>query len=104
VTSAPRRNNGDKTMAQIQVYTGFGYAGHDDIARAKEAAKRVLGGLAIESYTAYQDQSAADIDIDDMTGLAALFVEATRAADLALTDGWHDRNADWCRLEVYQDF
>ena len=88
-------------MSQIQVYTGCGYAGHDDIARAKEAAKRVLGGLAIESYTAYQEQHAADIDEAEMTGLAALFVEATKAADQALTEGWHNPDADWCRLEVY---
>lgn len=68
-----------------------GRADQDDKDRAADAAVAVLdaaGVKAADAFAEYMRQWEELGDVDGMTGLAALWVEAERAADLALTAGW----------------
>lgn len=64
----------------------------EDEARAAEAAYRVLGDNdPLAASIAFGEQvEQFDGDEDQMTGLAALWRDAQKAADLAATQGWRD--------------
>lgn len=70
-----------------------------DEARAIAAAQAVLGDAdPAEAHRAYEQQLAQLGCDDGMTGLAELWRRAGAAADVALTDGWHDPEGASCTL------
>jgi hypothetical protein len=87
-----------------------GRADEDDKDRAAEAAVTVLDAAGVTIADAYAEfcrqWAALDEDggpgasYDHLTGLAAIWVEAERAADRALTQGWADPNGASCGISA----
>jgi hypothetical protein len=89
------------TQISINILHGSASVTDEDRERAEAAALKVLG--AVEpgaAYAEYQRQFEALDDENGMTGLAALWIAATKAADLALTEGWHNPNGAACSLSA----
>jgi hypothetical protein len=69
----------------------------EDIGRARDAAEAVLaqrGVTAEAAYAAYQAQWLEFDDEDPMTGDALAWIAAGKAADIAITAGWANENAE----------
>lgn len=80
-----------------------GRADDEDKDRAAEAAVAALdaaGAKAADAYAEYQRQWDALDDIEGMTGLALVWVEAERAADAALTAGWARPDGASCSISA----
>ena len=87
----------------ISVNMTSGRADDDDKDRAALAAVAVLdaaGVKAADAFAEYVRQWAALDDIDGMTGLASVWVEAERAADTALTAGWARPDGASCSISA----
>ena len=68
----------------------------DDEARAAAAAEAVLNAAGAdynEAEAEYRRQWVKFDDEDLMTGLTLVWIEANKAADIALTEGWHKPEA-----------
>ncbi len=79
------------------------YATRNDIYRAEEAALAVFAAASVkpsDAYRAYQQQWAEFDDEAPMTGLAQTWIAARDAAEIALTEGWHDTNGGYI-TEMY---
>lgn len=79
------------TQISLTILHGGASVGDDDRDRAEAAALAVLtqaGTTPRAAYTEFQHQWEALDDYDAMTGLAAVWIEAEKAADGALTEGW----------------
>lgn len=101
-------------MAQISINIlhGSRSVGDDDRSRAEDAALAVLDTACVtvadahgefrRQWEALGTDEAADAgrsqDYDSLTGLAALWVEAERAADVALTQGWATPDGASCSI------
>jgi len=86
-------------MIGIEILYGNSSVGQDDRDRAVAAAERALGNTdPAAAYAEYRAQWDAADSEDHMTGLAALWVSARQAADVALTAGWHDPNGAACSI------
>ena len=76
----------------------------EDISRAREAAETVLaqrGVTAEAAYAAYQAQWLEFDDEDPMTGDALAWIAARQAADIAITAGWANEDAEiFCEMSV----
>ena len=73
----------------------------DDKARASAAAEAVLDAAGvdyIEAEAEYQRQWLEFNDESPMTGRALTWIEARQAADIALTEGWHNPNGAHCSI------
>jgi hypothetical protein len=69
----------------------------EDIGRARDAAEAVLaqhGVTAEAAYAAYRAQWLWYDDEDPMTGAALAWIAARKAADIAITAGWANENAE----------
>jgi len=91
-----------------------GRADDDDKDRARQAAVAVLDAAGVTIQDAYAEftrqwealgtDEAADAgryqDYDNLTGLARIWVEAERAADLALTAGWANPDGASCGISA----
>jgi hypothetical protein len=89
------------TQISINILHGSASVTNEDRERAEAAALKVLG--SVEPGTAYAEYQRqwSDLDsTDDMTGLAALWIAAEKAADLALTDGWHNPDGAACSISA----
>lgn len=87
----------------ISVNMLYGRADDEDRERAATAAVAVLdaAGATISDAFAEFKRQWQDLDsYDGMTGLAALWVEAERAADLALTQGWANPDGAACGISA----
>lgn len=77
----------------IIITTDHGHIDSDDEARARAAAEAVFQAAAIDPLAAQADYDRQSADYDsldlaaDLTGDAAVFFAAERAADLAATEG-----------------
>ena len=72
-------------------------------ARAAAAAEKVLdaaGANYAEAEAEFQRQLLELGDEGPMTGLALTWVEARKAADLALTEGWHNPDGASCSISA----
>jgi hypothetical protein len=88
-------------MISINLTHGTRDVGEDDRDRARDAALAVLFGRDIEeAYREFQRQSAEFDDYDLLTGDAALWAQAERAADRALTEGWHNPDGAGCSISA----
>lgn len=101
-------------MISINILHGQSYVTTDDRQRAENAAYSVLDRAGVTAADAYAEfcrqweqlgrDEAADAgiaqDYDNLTGLAALWVEAEQAADRALTDGWHNPEGAACGISA----
>lgn len=90
-------------MSQISLTITHGLSSvrDDDRERATAAALAVLGDT--DPATAYAEYQRQWIEIDShdgMTGLAARWVAAQEAADLALTQGWHNPAGAGCEISA----
>ena len=73
----------------------------DDIRRAEDAALTVLTGRDIDSvYAEFKRQWAEFDDYSLLTGDARLWVDAERAANAALTEGWANPGNALCGLRA----
>jgi hypothetical protein len=82
----------------VRVVSGASFASDDDRNRAEDAALTVLHGVdPSEAYAEFKRQVEA-VNDDEYTGLAALWWDAQRAADVALTEGWIDPEGAFCEL------
>lgn len=75
----------------------------DDEERAIAAAEAVLdaaGADYAEAEATYRIQWLEYEDELKMTGLAALWIEAREAADIALTAGWNNPGAAYCDIRA----
>jgi hypothetical protein len=102
------------TQISINVVHGTSYVQDDDRERAEAAALAVLEAAGVTPAAAYADfvrqwqwlaTDEAEAqgkyqDYDDLTGLAAIWIEAEKKADIALTDGWHNQNGAWCTISI----
>ena len=85
----------------IQINITHGRADAADIDRARHAAESTLAGLDIAAAQAeYERQWDEHGDSDALTGLAAMWRDATLAADRALTAGWSDPDGASCDIEA----
>lgn len=87
----------------VSVNVLYGRTDEEDRDRAAAAAVSVLDAAGVtiaDAYAEYQRQWDDLDSTDDMTGLAALWVEAERAADIALTDGWARPDGASCSLSA----
>jgi hypothetical protein len=69
----------------------------EDISRARDAAEAVLAAAGITpeaAYAAYQAQWLEFDDEDPMAGAALTWIAARKAADIAITAGWRNENAE----------
>ncbi|MCW3477529.1 hypothetical protein [Limobrevibacterium gyesilva] len=101
----------------INVLHGLSNVTDDDKERARSAAQAVLnkaGVRAADAYVEFQRQwrelgtaeAAAGGKVqhhDSLTGLAALWILAEQAADIALTEGWADPNGASCSISAWPD-
>ncbi len=91
-------------MAYIAIEWTYGRprTGADqDEARASAAAEAVLDAAGVnyaEAEAEYQRQWLEFDDEGPMTGLALSWIAATKAADLALTEGWHNTDGASCSI------
>jgi hypothetical protein len=99
---------------EISVNMIVGRADSDDIDRARAAAVAELDAAGVsagDAYAEFQRQweylgsdeaEAAGLaqDYDGLTGLAAIWVRAEKAADIALTAGWADPNGASCGISA----
>ena len=70
-------------------------------ARARAAAEQVLDAAGVnyaEAEAEYQRQLLEFEDEDPMTGLALAWIEAGKAADIALTENWEDPDGASCSI------
>ena len=89
------------TQISINIATGIGSVTDKDRQRAETAALAVLGEIDPASAYAEFKRQWADLDsYDGMTGLAALWGDADRAADVALTDEWHNPQGASCSISA----
>ena len=89
------------TKISIDIIAGSASVQPEDRERAEAAALRVLGDAdPAEAYDEYQRQFAVLDGIEGMTGLAALWERAEAAANIALTEGWHNPNGGACTIYV----
>lgn len=80
-----------------------GEATRDDIYRAEEAARAVFATAGIkpaDAYRVYLQQFGEFDDEAPMTGLALTWIAARDAAEVALTEGWHDATGGYI-TEMY---
>lgn len=86
----------------IEWICGRPYTGADqDEARAAAAAEAVLDAAGISYGDAEAEYRRQWVKFDDeaqMTGLALTWIEAGKAADLALTKGWHKPGSASCSI------
>ena len=74
-----------------------------DEARAIAAAESVLDDAGVSYEKAYSEflrQLEKHGDPDKYDGLAALWLKAERAANIALTQGWHNPEGAHCYIWV----
>jgi hypothetical protein len=102
------------TMLIINILHGGSNVETDDRERAEAAAFAVLAAVYATPETAYAEflrqwswlETDEAIEAgkcqceDDLTGLAAIWAEAERAADLALTDGWGHPEGASCSISA----
>jgi hypothetical protein len=89
------------TQICINILYGASSVTEEDRQRAECAALEVLDRAGVSSETAFaefQRQWAEFDDYENMTGHAALWVEAEKAADVALTQGWRDPSGSSCSI------
>lgn len=88
-------------MIVIEIVTGSAFVETEDKFRAQVAAEEFLAKAGIPEKAAeyeYQRQWE-EFDVEDpMTGLALAWIEARRAADVALTQGWGDPDGASCEI------
>ena len=87
----------------ISVSLLYGRADDDDKDRAREAASDFLAARGIspaEACAEYRRQWEAYDDEAKMHGMAAVWIEARQAADLALTDGWANPDGAACTIDA----
>lgn len=85
----------------IKIIYGSASVTNEDRERAKNAALAVLGDVNYSTaYAEYHRQFVKLDGHDGMTGLAALWIEAEKAADLALTRGWYNPDGASCAIEA----
>ncbi len=100
--------------AQISINIIHGRVGEDDKDRAEAAALAVIkraGTTVQDAFAEFvrqwdwlateeaEEQGKAQ-DYDDLTGLAAIWIEAEKAADRALTEGWHNPDGASCSISA----
>ena len=85
----------------------------DDRLRAVQAAEAVLRAAGVDAKRAEVDYARQWISLDnasgpgggvdhgDMTGLAATWAAAQRAASIALTEGWQRRDGVSCTIAAH---
>ena len=87
----------------LSVNMTAGRADDEDKDRAAAAAVAVLDAAGVtiaDAYAEFQRQWGDLDSYDGMTGLAAIWVEAEQAADLALTKGWANPDSASCGLSA----
>ena len=95
-------------MPRIEIDWTYGrpHTGADqDEARAAEAAEAFLtaaGANYAKAESDYQRQWGELEDETPMTGLALVWINARRAADAALTSGWHNTDGAACEIRASQ--
>lgn len=88
-------------MTKIYIASHHGKIDETDRARAVEAAEAALVGIdAKAAYAAYSAAVEADTDPRDYSDLAAAWDRADSAANIALTEGWHDPNGASVEIAV----
>lgn len=73
----------------------------EDESRASAAAEKILDAAGVnyaDAETEYQRQWLEFDDEASMTGLALIWIKARQAADIALTEGWHNPNGASCSI------
>ncbi len=89
------------SQIRIDILHGSSSVTDEDRERAEAAALAVLGGAnPALAYDEYQRQFAALDGIEGMTGAALLWDMAETAANIALTEGWHNPNGAACAISV----
>ena len=78
------------------------YQGHEvnasDVWRANDAAMaafKAAGVIPADAVAAFRAQWAEFDCIDPMHGAALVYIAARSAADIALTEGWHNPEGAW---------
>lgn len=75
----------------------------DDEARAIAAAEASLAAAGIspaDAFAAYREQFLELDDEAGMTGAALAWIAASKAADIALTEGWHNPSGASCSIDL----
>ena len=86
---------------RIEITHGNSSVQEDDLDRAEAAALEVLGNRDIEAvYREFQRQWELFDNYYETTGDAALWVEAEKASNVALTEGWHNPNGAGCGISL----
>jgi hypothetical protein len=111
----PARRRAVTTQISINVIDDRTHSvSEDDRERAEAAALVVLdraGTTVAAAYAEFQRQwewlgteeaeaAGKCQDYDDLTGLAATWIAAERAADIALTEGWHNPSGASCGISA----
>jgi hypothetical protein len=92
-------------MSRIAIEWIYGcpHSGADqDEDRAASAAQAILDAAGVKYGEAEAEYHRQWLEFDDeepMTGLARIWINARDAADIALTEGWHNPNAS-CTIRV----
>lgn len=89
------------TQISIDIAHGGSNVDADDIHRAETAALAVIaeaGTTPAAAYAEFQRQWAEFDDYELLTGIAAVWVDAERAADCALTEGWANPDGAHCYI------
>lgn len=75
----------------------------DDERRAIEAAEASLAASGVPATQASADYRRQWLTLGDearMTGAALAWIAAGEAANIALTEGWHDPNGAHCSIDL----
>lgn len=93
-------------MTTIVIEWNFGRprtGAEDDEDRAIVAAEKVLDAAGVDYEKAEDEYQRQLVKFDDeapMTGHALIWIKAHEAAELALTQGWHDPNGASCSIRT----
>jgi hypothetical protein len=89
------------TRISITITHGSASVTNEDRERAEAAALKALVGVdPTTAYAEYLRQFEKLDGHDGMTGLAALWIDAQKAADMALTRGWMNPDGAFCEISA----
>lgn len=90
-------------ILRLEITHGAACVSEEDRNRAEHAAYASIsaaGTTVAAAYAEFQRQWAEHDDYALMTGLALAWVNAQKAADLALTEGWHNTEGAACTIHA----
>ena len=89
-------------MARIKIIHNSSIVEADDVERAIAAAEDIFDSYGTSAKAAFSEfeWQRKELGFDQIGGLAEAWVEAQKAADLALTENWTNPGSISCEISI----